>query len=64
MNYLKVLFSFQMYGCILADFKISLLNLLWAGCFQIFGIFKDFLCDLLCMHSNFKNVFYMFEKNV
>lgn len=49
MNYLTVLFSFQMYGCILADFKILFLNSLWAAWFWIFGCFQDVFCNPWCM---------------
>lgn len=39
MNYLTVLFGFQMYGYVLAGFELLFLNSLLTAYFQILGIF-------------------------
>lgn len=39
MNYLTVLFGFQMYGYILAGFELLFLNSLLTAYFQILGFF-------------------------
>lgn len=61
MNYLTVLFGFQMYGYILAGFELLFLNSLLTAYFQILGFFfQDFLSDPLCMWPIFfKKKYYM-----
>lgn len=51
MNYLTVLFGFQMYGYVLAGFELLFPNSLLTAYFQILSFFppQDFLCDPLCM---------------
>lgn len=64
MNYLTVLFGFQMYGYILAGFELLFLNSLLTAYFQILGFFfkTSSLIHYVCGQFFKKSIICVFER--